>query len=400
MRQLPPQFIEQMHALLGDSADALCENLRDAEPQVSVRVNTARGASVPADATAVPWCPEGFYIDGERPSFTFDPLWHAGCYYVQDASSMFISHVIRTLITQPVSYLDLCAAPGGKATAAIQALPAGSTLVANEVVPARAKLLADNIARWGAPGVTVTSATPADFGAQPHTFDVVAVDAPCSGEGMMRKEPVAVSQWSPKLVAQCAERQRAIISDVWNALRPGGLFIYSTCTFNRQENEDIAQWIAQQFGATNVAVPIADEWGIAPALCDDLHAYRFFPHRLRGEGLFMTVFRKSENEPLQKPKKKNARRQPTEVHHEINPSELKSPRYDVDYATALQYLRGESLHIDAPKGQVLITYRNMPLGLVNNLGNRANNLYPKPLRIRSTHLPDTPPHIIKLGVRS
>ncbi len=220
MMNLPEAFIEQLRGLLHDEWEALADAITSSEPSVAVRVNTARGADVPDGARHVPWCGQGYYLDN-RPPFTFDTDWHAGRYYVQDASSMFIAHVIGSLIHEPVRYLDLCAAPGGKTTAAIQALPDGSMTVANEIVPPRARVLADNVIRWGHPRCVVTSNAPAQVGKLTHFFDVIAADVPCSGEGMMRKDDEAVAQWSPALVDQCAQRQREILSDVWPALRPG-----------------------------------------------------------------------------------------------------------------------------------------------------------------------------------
>ena len=227
MNHLPETFIEQLRDLLPDEWDALATAITTSAPSVAVRVNEARGASVPDGARRVPWCDQGFYLE-DRPQFTFDTDWHAGRYYVQDASSMFIAHVIRHLVDTPVRYLDLCAAPGGKTTAAMQALPEGALVVANEIVPPRARVLADNVIRWGDPRCVVTSNAPAQMGRLNGFFDVIAADVPCSGEGMMRKDDEAVAQWTPTLVEQCAQRQREILADVWPALRPGGLFIYST----------------------------------------------------------------------------------------------------------------------------------------------------------------------------
>ena len=232
---LSQEFIGQLQGLLPDEWEALVEAITASEPSVAVRVNEARGAKVPAGARRVPWCAEGFYM-ADRPAFTFDTDWHAGHYYVQDASSMFITHVIKHFVHEPVRYLDLCAAPGGKTTAAMQALPPRSLTVANEIVPPRARVLADNAIRWGNPRCVVTSNTPANLGKFSGFFDVIATDVPCSGEGMMRKDDEAVAQWSPALIEQCAQRQREILADVWPALRPGGLLIYSTCTYNRKEN--------------------------------------------------------------------------------------------------------------------------------------------------------------------
>lgn len=452
---LPEAFLEQLRGLLPDEWERLAGAITSSEPSVAVRVNAARGVAVPDGARRVPWCDQGFYTEG-RPSFTFDPDWHAGRYYVQDASSMFISHVIRHFVHDPVRYLDLCAAPGGKTTAAIQALPPQSLVVANEIVPPRARVLADNVIRWGAPRCVVTSNAPAQIGKFTHFFDVIAADVPCSGEGMMRKDAEAVSQWSPDLVTQCALRQREILKDVWQALRPGGLLIYSTCTYNRQENEEIADYVLQELGATSLEVPVEASWNIHPAIGSDAHGYRFMPHRVDGEGLFMAVFRKDGNAPRQdfRIKEKNIKKVdemgkkwlsapeafildqqgdlsiavPQDIrrevaamrdslnvlhagvelatvmgrklvpHHALAMSLARAedafPTCEVDYPTALRYLRGESITIDAPRGYVLIACDGAVLGFANNLGNRANNLYPKPLRILSTHTPDAHPTVI------
>ena len=452
---LPETFIEQLQGLVPDEWEALVGAITSSEPSVAVRVNSARCVNVPNDARRVPWCGQGFYL-ADRPAFTFDPDWHAGRYYVQDASSMFIAHVIRHCVHTPVRYLDLCAAPGGKTTAAIQALPKHSMVVANEIVPPRARVLADNVIRWGNPYCTVTSNAPAQIGKLTHFFDVIAADVPCSGEGMMRKDDEAVAQWSPALVEQCAQRQHEIITDVWQALRPGGLLIYSTCTYNRQENELMADFIVNELGAQNLEVPIEPSWNIHPAIGSDAHCYRFMPHRVDGEGLFMAVFRKDGDAPRQeiRIKEKTTKKaeeigknwlsnpddyvfelqgelsiavpqdirrevaalrssltvlhtgvelatvmgRKTVPHHalamSITRSEEAFPVAEVDYPTALRYLRGESITIDAPRGYVLIAHEGAVLGFANNLGNRANNLYPKPQRILSTHLPDEKPHIL------
>ena len=455
MNHLPETFIEQLRDLLPDEWDALAAAITTSAPSVAVRVNEARGASVPDGARRVPWCDQGFYLE-DRPQFTFDTDWHAGRYYVQDASSMFIAHVIRHLIDTPVRYLDLCAAPGGKTTAAMQALPEGSLVVANEIVPPRARVLADNVIRWGDPRCVVTSNAPAQMGRLNGFFDVIAADVPCSGEGMMRKDDEAVAQWTPTLVEQCAQRQREILADVWPALRPGGLFIYSTCTYNRQENELMADYIVGELGATPLEVPVEASWHIHPAIGSDWPCYRFMPHKVDGEGLFMAAFRKAGDAPHQdlRMKEKNAKKvdeigknwlsRPDEFaidqvgdltiavpqdvrrevaalraslnvlhagvelatvmgrkivpHHALAMSSVGDtdafPVCQVDYPTALRYLRGESIVVDAPRGYVLIAHQGAVLGLANNLGNRANNLYPKTQRILSTHLPETKPAVL------
>ena len=453
--KLPEGFIEQLRGLLSDEWQELASAISSTERSVAVRVNAPRGASVAEGARRVPWCGQGFYLD-DRPSFTFDTDWHAGRYYVQDASSMFIGHVIRHFVQEPVRYLDLCAAPGGKTTAALQALPQRSLVVANEIVTPRARVLADNIIRWGNPRCVVTSNAPKDLGQLTAFFDVIATDVPCSGEGMMRKDDEAVAQWSPQLVDQCAQRQREILTDVWQALRPGGLLIYSTCTYNRQENEQITDFIVNELGATSLELPVEPSWNIHPAIGSDCHCYRFMPHRVDGEGLFMAAFRKEGNALRQEvrikeksPKKadetgknwlacpddymveqqgdlsiavpQDIRREVTALraslnvlhagvelatamgrktvpHHALAMSLARAedafPVAEVDYPTALRYLRGESISVDGPRGYVLIAHKGAVLGFANNLGNRANNLYPKPLRVLSTHLPDEKPHIL------
>lgn len=452
---LPQEFIEQLRGLMPGEWEALATAITTSEPSVAVRVNEARAAAVPVGARRVPWCEPGFYTEG-RPAFTFDTDWHAGRYYVQDASSMFITHVIRHFVKHPVRYLDLCAAPGGKTTAAMQSLPQGSLTVANEIVPPRARVLADNVIRWGNPRCVVTSNAPAQVGKMTDFFDAIATDVPCSGEGMMRKDDEAVAQWTPQLVKQCAQRQREILSDVWPALRPGGLLIYSTCTYNRQENEQMVDYIANELGATSLEVPVESDWNIHPAIGSTIPAYRFMPHRVDGEGLFMTVLRKNgdaargdiriKEKSVKKAVEigKNWLSQPDEYaieqqedlciavpqdirrevaalraslnvlhagvelatvmgrktvpHHALAMSTARSaeafPVGEVDYPTALRYLRGESITVDAPRGYVLIAHEGAMLGFANNLGNRANNLYPKPLRILSTHLPDDKPQVL------
>ncbi|MBO4871018.1 MAG: rRNA cytosine-C5-methyltransferase [Muribaculaceae bacterium] len=457
--ELQDNFLRQLQALLPDEWQQLHEVISAAEPSVSVRVNAGKGVKLPLGADRVPWCDTGFYCS-ERPLFTFDPDFHAGRYYVQDASSMFIHRVLRQLVDTPVRYLDLCAAPGGKTTAAIDALPSRSLVVANEIVPSRARVLCDNVAKWGCPHTLVMNNTPADVGRLTHFFDVIAADVPCSGEGMMRKDEEAVAQWTPALVQECATRQRTIIADVWSALKPGGLFIYSTCTYNREENEKMVEFIIGEYGAESVPVEIAPEWNILSAIDTTFHAYRFMPHRTRGEGLFMAVLRKPLDQSLRNVKSKRARQErsvtlPREVAAWLKPAEdyrlaltndalvalplrwekemamlrdemnvwqsgvalatVKGKNYvptqalalstalnceqfpycEVDEATALAYLRGEAIVMDAPRGYVLVTHRQAPLGWANNLGNRANNLYPKSLRILSTHAPSTLPHVLK-----
>lgn len=291
MKHLPEGFITMLSGLgLGDAAEALAEGT----PEVSVRVNR-RKPSAELSADRVPWCGEGRYM-AERPVFALDPRWHQGRYYVQEAGSMFIGHVIRSLSrewTGPIAVLDACAAPGGKTTAVIDAMPEGSLIVANEYVPARAAVLRENVVKWGYPAAIVTRGDTARLARLGETFDLVVADVPCSGEGMMRKDDDAVAQWSTGLVRDCAALQWEIVCNLWETLRPGGLLIYSTCTFNREEDEINVSRIIRELGGESVEIPVGENWGITGAIdAPGVYAYRFVPGRTRGEGLFLSVIRK------------------------------------------------------------------------------------------------------------
>lgn len=307
--ELPASFIDYTRALLGDKEyDKLAAAIQQ-EPPVSIRLNAGKmkiengKCMMVSQLNKVPWSSEGFYLD-ERLTFTFDPLFHAGCYYVQEASSMFVEQVLRQYVTGPVKVLDLCAAPGGKSTHVRSVLPERSLLVANEVIRSRSQILAENLTKWGHPDVVVTNNDPVDFSALPSFFDVILADVPCSGEGMFRKDPVAVEEWSPENVEICWRRQRRIIGDIWNALKPGGILIYSTCTFNTKEDEENARWIQQEYGAEPLTVRIQENWNITGDLladtCDSskssIPVYHFFPHKTKGEGFFLVAFRKPETE--------------------------------------------------------------------------------------------------------
>jgi tRNA and rRNA cytosine-C5-methylases len=291
---LPQDFEEAMTATLGrEEADALISALTSTPPEVSVRLNRRKPMTMNGERVA--WCDEGRYLD-LRPQFTLDPALHQGRYYVQDASSMFISHVIRQLTRDATAsplYLDGCAAPGGKTTAAIDALPERSVVIANEFVPARAAVLRENVTKWGYPHVIVTrSDTAALAKALAGRVDIVAADVPCSGEGMVRKDAEARAQWSPRLVAECVARQREIVDNLWKTLKPGGYLIYSTCTFNLDENERMVEYLTGELGGESVRIDITGLPGIATQITGEAWCYRFMPHRTRGEGLTMAVIRK------------------------------------------------------------------------------------------------------------
>ena len=293
MSAIPSDFIAAMRQQLGDQAEALFEALDSVSP-VSVRTNPYKWQG-DVCGEAVPWSRNGSYL-AERPQFTTDIPFAAGAYYVQEAGSQFIDHILRAEGVEGGKVLDMCAAPGGKSTLYSAVVGQDGLVVANEYVRNRANILADNIRKWGLGNVVVTNNDPSHIGAFEQWFDVVAVDAPCSGEGMFRKDDNARTEWSLQSVEMCAARQRTIISEAWRALKTGGLFIYSTCTFNKVEDEGILEWMLSEWGeqiepSAEVAVDAA--WGIESLRVGDFQAFRFYPHRVNSEGFFVAVARKS-----------------------------------------------------------------------------------------------------------
>ena len=310
---LPIDFITRTRALLGDEYEKL-EAALQADVPVSIRINPMKGTPAPKAGAPVAWCESGFYLP-ERLSFTFDPLFHAGAYYVQEASSMFLEQAIRNFVTEPVRCLDLCAAPGGKSTHLLSTLPEGSLLVSNEVIRSRSNILAENITKWGNPNNIVINNDPEEIGRLTHLFDVIVTDVPCSGEGMFRKDTDSTGEWSVANVNLCAARQRRIIHDIWDALKPGGLLIYSTCTYNTEEDEDNIHYIIEELGAEALTIPVKEEWQITGALRHDHPVYRFFPHKTKGEGFFLAALRKAPGEteeirPRNKSKKERGKAAP------------------------------------------------------------------------------------------
>lgn len=293
----PKEFVAWLIELLGDrEAGELLQALAQ-QPPVSVRFNQSKPLPLAAHndiLTPVDWCPWGYYLS-ERPIFTGDPLFHAGYYYVQEASSMLLYQIKKILPEYPLTALDLCAAPGGKSSLLLDILPERSVLVSNEVVGHRANILAENLQKWGNPRSIVASAYPHVWGKLGETFDLILVDAPCSGEGMFRKDVQARSEWTPLSPMECAARQRGILDSVWSALAPGGYLIYSTCTFNRLENEDIVAHICEVLGGEPIDLEITAS-SIELSRLSPYPCYRMMPHRVKGEGLFMAVLRKGETE--------------------------------------------------------------------------------------------------------
>lgn len=434
--EVPIVLPSSVRARLGAEADRLLEALHR-PPPVSVRYNPLK--SVLPQRNTVPWCPSGSYFD-ERPLFTLDPSFHAGAYYVQEASSMLLEQAFKAcgpLPHRPV-VLDLCAAPGGKSTHLAALLPPEALLVANEPVRTRQAMLQENLWKWGRPDVIITGDLPDAFVGLGEWCDLVLVDAPCSGEGMFRKDPFARAQWSQALVDGCVARQEDILDAAWSVLRPGGSLIYSTCTWEEQENEaQVMRMVAK--GAVPVPVPVEADWGVqvsGPGL-------RCYPHRSKGEGFFMAVVRKPgerpgppHSDPLEAPALNEAYgpwlQEPlgscsiglegidhvlsrawygtaldlmrrvrvlspgipmarpkgrSVVPHAALALNLALdrtgfPGLSVDRDGALRFLRGEVLPADGAEGIALIVHDGSPLGWVNGAGNRWNNAWPASWRIR------------------
>ena len=291
----PQNFLASLAHEPGFEAENFTNAHQFTQAPTSIRLNPFKKISLKTDGQ-VPWCAEGFYLD-TRPSFTFDPLFHAGCYYVQEASSMFIGHILKHIKPNgvPVKILDLCAAPGGKSTLINSAMAGDDLLVANEIIKTRVPVLADNLNRWGMANVIVTNNDPKDFTRLKGFFDIILVDAPCSGSGMFRKDPAAMNEWSEANVNLCHQRQERILADIYPCLKEGGHLIYSTCSYSHQENEDILDWLCAEFELESLQIPIDKDWGIVETQSEQQKAwgYRFYPGKVKGEGLFAACLKKN-----------------------------------------------------------------------------------------------------------
>jgi NOL1/NOP2/sun family putative RNA methylase len=419
--------------------EALLDSLNAAAP-ISVRLHPLKIKPTLDEVARVNWCEEAVYLK-DRPVFTLDPLFHVGCYYPQEAGSMVLQRILNELeLPEEPNILDLCAAPGGKSTLIASFMENRGLLVSNEISSSRARILKENLTKWGYTNTMVTNNDPTDFERLPHFFDAVVVDAPCSGEGMFRKDPNARNEWSQANVDKCAIRQKQIVSDVWEALKPGGWLIYSTCTFNEQENEQTVQWMMDELDAELV------EWNVPGELTlgrNGLGAY-CIPGRTEAEGFYIALLRKGEGtvQRTRFSRKKEFRRQKDvsvvsefvklegihiinwneqlialpESHEEnmlhvqaqlrivkmgtflgeltrkgiipneelaFNPFLLAyAQRIELDRNQALKYLHGDTFSLAIQNGYHIATYQQEPLGWLKQVGNRFNNLYPKEWRIR------------------
>lgn len=446
MKQLPDILLKELSDVVGFDKSAFVA--AHEEPAVtSVRLNPFKKTDAYTDTASVPWCRGGKYLS-ERPVFTTDPLFHAGAYYVQEASSMFLEHILKELLPQRngLRVLDLCAAPGGKSTLIASLLDKSSLLVSNEVIRSRAGILEENMTRWGQMNTWVTSNDPKDFGRLNGYFDVIVVDAPCSGSGLFRKDERALEEWSEANVQLCGQRQQRILADVWPALKEDGVLIYATCSYSKQEDEGILSWLDDNFIVKGLPVSLEKEWGVVEVASDnkELLGYRFFPHSVKGEGFFIAAIQKKEAQQSLKPLKFRTKHDgvvykqcagllngdnwvclksgdgfiAVREEHEPDIALLSSkvylrrtgialgtpskkdwiPAHDVALSVdraaalpvievskeqALKFLKKEDPGIDiADKGWYIIAYEGLGLGWVKALGNRMNNYLPKNWRIR------------------
>ena len=399
MTQLPVAFTEKTRQLMGDERFERYLKSFEVDAPVSIRLNPqkAQGFEV-IDGEQVPWCQNGYYLK-QRPNFTFDPLFHAGCYYVQEAASMFLDEVLRQIYTAEPTLLcnlalDMCAAPGGKSTLLRSALPKDCVLYSNEPIRNRASILLENVTKWGYDNHYVTNAYPKDYRKLKMKFDLILCDVPCSGEGMFRKDEATIREWSPQNVEKCWQLQHDIVSDAWACLNDGGLLIYSTCTFNTKENEENIRWMLSEFdNAKVVPIETKPEWNITGSLLDGFNepVYRFIPGISRGEGLFMCVLRKGGKMEDERRKKEDIKHQTSNIKHLTSAISHQTSNINIDltYQQAIAYLRHEALVLpeDTPRGLVNVYFMGYPLGPVKNIGTRANNLYPKEWKIKTTHIP-------------
>lgn len=343
---LPAAFEKMMTALLKNETVPFLQSLTTPSP-TSIRINPKKNDDK-ANLVKIPWARHGRYLD-TRPSFTLDPSFHAGAYYVQEASSMFLEQALwsSTNIKKPIKVLDLCAAPGGKSTHLLSLLHPESLLVCNEVIRSRASILIENLQKWGHSNMVVTQNDPRDFAGLQGFFDLILVDAPCSGEGMFRKEPTALKEWSVENVHLCALRQRRILKDIWPALKTNGVLIYSTCTYNEAEDEETMEWLSKAHATEFLPISTPSEWEIKESKHKQVIGYRLYPHRLKGEGFFISCLRKNENQKELMVRQKRNLSKPSDQEVEPLKSWIINPE-DIEFTQHNSIIHGitKSIHHD------------------------------------------------------
>jgi len=440
-------------------AEALLKSLQELSP-VSIRINPLKWNRKPVDSISIPWASNGYYLSS-RPSYTLDPLFHGGCYYPQEASSMFIEQAVRQNIiaSEQMRVLDLCGAPGGKSTHLADLIGSRNLLIANDVIRSRASILSETLTKWGSGNVIVTQSDPAAFNRMEGYFNVVLVDAPCSGEGMFRTE-IARSEWSETNTHHCSERQKRILLDIWPALKDNGILIYSTCTFNKSENEENIKWLTDRKEAESLKLDISRFVGVKEIDFEGITGYGFYPDKIMGEGFFISLIRKRKGNQHTKAGKskvadlKPAKREVEAIKgwtkigeemllkwgddiwglpcsldeyslllqnlkivkagtrlctvkqndflpaHDLSlSSNLYSNAFPVEeltYKDAVAFLRRDNLRIKpAVRGWNIVKYMGINLGWINNLASRLNNYYPVEWRIRMAALPEIESNLIK-----
>lgn len=470
VKKLPEKFLESLEGIEGFDKEAFVKVHESGQQVTSIRINPAKMSiqetlsSLNSDDNSrhevfpshnsqftiddtVPWSQLGFYLK-ERPSFTFDPLFHSGCYYVQEASSMFLEQTLKQLVdlSQPLKVLDLCAAPGGKSTHIQSLISPESLLVSNEIIRSRNTILIDNILKWGCMNVIVTNNDPSAFKKMQGYFDVMVVDAPCSGSGLFRKDEEAIDEWSLNNVQLCSQRQQRILANALPALKENGILIYSTCSYSKEEDEKIMDWLVDEMGMENLVLRTENDWNIieTDSSKNEAKGYRFYPDKIKGEGLFLACFQKkiSIKESKYRPAKlERAAKKEMEIiqpwlntntiellkdntsffalpfsmvaeysilnsvlniqykgtgigqimkdrlvpDHSLAVSTIvsdKIPFNELSYEQAIKYLQRQNVNvISSGKGWQLVRYQGHNLGWINVLPNRINNYYPKEMRI-------------------
>lgn len=297
MSYLPTDLLDSLSGVPGFNRETFEQTHQTGKQVTSIRVNPFKKNNLQfsEQLRPVPWTSLAYYLS-ERPSFTLDPFFHAGMYYVQEASSMFLEQALSQALdlSKPLRILDLCAAPGGKSTHILSLISPDSLLVSNEIIRSRAVILEENITKWGTANTVVTSNDPADFQSLDSFFDCLVVDAPCSGSGLFRKDPSAVAEWSLDAVNLCSQRQQRILADVLPGLKPGGVLIYSTCSYSAEEDEAIADWLIEHANMESIPLSVPAAWNIIQSSSPRTRAggFRFYPDQLEGEGFYLSVFRK------------------------------------------------------------------------------------------------------------
>lgn len=374
MSSLPTELIQSLQNVKGFHEEAFKAVHQSGGVVTSVRLNPWKlkinNAKLKIEG-AVPWSSNGYYLS-ERPSFTLDPIFHAGAYYVQEASSMFLEEALKQTVdlAKPVKVLDLCAAPGGKSTLIQSVISADSLLVSNEVIKTRVNILTENITKWGAANVIVTNNDPKDFQRLQNYFDVIVVDAPCSGSGLFRKDPNAIDEWSENNVALCAQRQQRIIADIMPSLKDGGVLIYSTCSYSQQEDEEIADWLTGELKVESVQLKVEENRGIVETISNKSGSfgYRFYPDKVKGEGFFIAAFKK----PAHITTIKEGKSQKSKI-------KTKQPFTAKEIETVKPYLVNADAYFYIKQHEEIIA---MPLLLENDLAIIQSALYIKKAGVR------------------